>query len=402
MTTHQSDDGQHRSRHFGVLSGRQIKRGTIRLRANMLWIRRLNRFLNGLGGWDVRTSFAHVGREHQRTAITKNNFFFFNLVVAVVLGIAFVAQPASAQDAHIILPTQLVFDASHAPKKCNDQDGFRSILGAWVPPDVLREDAERRLIVHIESSARGGKRADVSLVDGQGIVLAERHTPYTAKEECYKVLWAVARDAAKMLGAFEPPPPKEPVPAPVCAPCASCPQPRPCPTFPPLRLTMPTLLPTPSRSFIGFGGFFGSGIFSEISGGPSLVLGFVPSRRLSQMHIEVDVAWTSQTLQSIRVHSIPLDASLCWVRGIVRFCGGLSTTILFSNQSYTNNELHVLLGGNLRVGTELFNRGPFSIRADVFGRLMVAPQSLGNPLGVTDEPTPFAGCVAVMALWAFD
>lgn len=120
------------------------------------------------------------------------------------------------------------------------------------------------------------------------------------------------------------------------------------------------------------------------------------------MHIELHAAWTSQTSQSMRVRSIPLDTSLCWVRGIAQFCGGLSTTILFPNQSFTRNEWLMMLGGNLRLGTELFRHGPFSIRADIWGRLNIAPQSISKTMGIIDGPTPFAGGVAVLGIWAID
>ena len=105
-----------------------------------------------------------------------------------MVSVGIFAKPAFAHDAPVILPARLDFDASHAPKNCNDPDGFRSLLGAWVPADALRDQAERRLIVRIQSSSTGGKQADVSLVDGEGAVLTERHTPYAVKVECYKVL----------------------------------------------------------------------------------------------------------------------------------------------------------------------------------------------------------------------
>ncbi|HRI65258.1 MAG TPA: hypothetical protein PK156_13510 [Polyangium sp.] len=269
---------------------------------------------------------------------------------------------------------------------------------------TLRDDAERRLDVRIRWTSTGGKRADVSLVDARGVTLAERHTPYANATECHKVLWAVARDAAKILGAFEPPPPKEPVTCPAPQPCVSCPPARPCATFPPLRLTTPapTLSPAPYRSFIGIGGFVGSGIFSKLGGGPYILLGYAPSRRLSQLHVEFEGSWTSQTSQSIREHSIPLVGSLCWVQGIVRFCGGFSTSVFFSNQPPENDELRLMLGGNFRVGTELLSHGPFSIRADVFGRLAFAQRRFGKATVALDEPTPFAAGVAVIGVWAFD
>lgn len=129
--------------------------------------------------------------------------------------------------------------------------------------------------------------------------------------------------------------------------------------------------------------------FSKLITGLSLLFGFVPSSRLSPMHIEFKSSWTSQSSQSIRAHSIPIDASFCWVQRIVRFCSGLSTTILFSNQSLANDALLLQLGGNLHVGTELFHHGPFSIRADIFGRIVFAPR-------------PFAAGIPVTGLRSFD
>jgi hypothetical protein len=139
--------------------------------------------------------------------------------------------------------------------------------------------------------------------------------------------------------------------------------------------------------------FVGSGIYSALNVGPYLLLGFVPSRHLPHLHVEFEGAWTSQTWESTRTQAIPLVGSLCWVHGNVRFCSGLATTILLSNRSSNNDDLHVTLGANFRIGTELFVRGPFSLRADVFGRLAFA---------YSNAPTPFAAGMAVMAAQSFD
>lgn len=406
MTTDRPCHSQHRSHHLNELSGRQVKGGTVRSNASLLGSRRRTGLLAGLAGWLVRTSRAHAGIGHERSAITQSFFFFLKRFMPTMVSVGILAEPAFAHEAPIILPTRLDFDASHAPKKCNDPDGFRSLLGAWVPADALRDDAERRLIVRIQSSLSGGERADVSLLDGEGGVLAERHTPHAARVECHKVLWSVARDAATMLGAFEPPLPKTREAGPVCPPPTlqepvSCPPAYRCPICSPPSPT-PTLLPIPYRSFIGLGGFVASGVFTKLGAGPNLLFGFVPWRQMPSMHLELETSWTSQTVQSMRVHAIPFVGSLCWVRGIVRFCGGLSTTIFLTNQSAANDALHILLGGNIRVGTELFSYGAFSIRADVFGRMNPASRELGKALGVVDKPTPFAGGGAILGLWSFD
>jgi hypothetical protein len=161
------------------------------------------------------------------------------------------------------------------------------------------------------------------------------------------------------------------------------------------------LLPMPYHSFIGLGAFVGSGIYSKLGFGPYLLFGYVPSRRLPYLHVEIEGAWTTQTFESIRTHSFPLVGSLCWVRGTIRFCGGLATTIFFSNQSPAlNDELHLMFDANLRVGTELLTRGPFSIRADVFVRLAFAQRTFGK--AKIDDPTPFGAELAVMGAWSFD
>lgn len=133
-----------------------------------------------------------------------------------------------------------------------------------------------------------------------------------------------------------------------------------------------------------------------------VLLGYVPSARLSQLHIELEGAWTSQTTTSTRIHSVPLVGSLCWVNGIIRFCGGFATTILFSNQSSPNDPFKLMFGGNFRIGTELFNRGPFSIRADVFGRLTFAERSFGPATLTFGETTQFIAGLALLGAWSFD
>lgn len=344
---------------------------------------------------------AHVRLGQEPTAITQNKFFFLPLLVISILTLVFWAQPAFAHEPPVILPTQLDFDASKAPKKCNDEDSFRTILSAWVPLKLLREDAERRLVVRIVWSATGGKRADVSLVDAQGVVVAEQHTPYAPTTECYKVLWEVARGAAKMLGAFEPPPPKEPMTCPTCPPASPIKSPSVSPTLQCPTCPRPiSLLPTPPRFFVGLGAFVGSGIFSELRSGPQVLFGLAPLSRLPQVQLELESSWTSQSIDSVRVQAIPVIGSACWVRGIVRFCGGLALTILSSNQ-FPNQESR-MLGPNVRMGAELFERGQLSIRADVFGRVAARQNSIGVKNEPLDRVLPFTAGMAVMGMWAAD
>ena len=415
MMTHEPRHLQHLSGDHGELSGRQTKRVKLGSHAVWLVLEYGTRVLEWLLGWLLRRWFAHAGKERQCIRITKNRSTFCLLLTTTVLVLVSWAQPAFGHDAPMLLPARLDFDASGAPKNCNSVNTFKSILGAWMDATVLRDDAERRLVVRIRRSSTGGKRADVSLIDAQGAIVVEWHDDYVAEIECFRVLWNVALNATKFLGAFEPPPPKEPITPPkepitfqMSSPCPLCPPERPCPTCAQPIAPLPTITPMPFRSFIGIGAFVGSGIYSKLGFGPHLLLGFVPSLRLSFLHVELEGAWTSQTSpssmtsESSRMQSIPFVGSLCLARGIVRFCGGLATTILFTNQSSDNDELQLMLGGNFRVGTQLFTHGTFSIRADLFGRFAFAQRAFGKTTMTFEAPTPFTAGVAVMGMWSFD
>jgi hypothetical protein len=210
-----------------------------------------------------------------------------------------------------------------------------------------------------------------------------------------------------MLGAFEAAPPKEPVTCPTCPPIQPTPPrplERPRPTFAPLRLSTSTipLSPAPPRFFIGFGAFVGSGIFEKLNAGPRMLLGFVPFRRFPQIHLEWETSWSAQTLQSVRVQAIPVIGSACGVRARVRFCGGIATTILLSNEISKYDSLHLMFGPNVLIGTEFFNHGPFSIRADVFGRIAIAERTFGSATTALQEAVPFTAGFAFMAFGAID
>jgi hypothetical protein len=159
--------------------------------------------------------------------------------------------------------------------------------------------------------------------------------------------------------------------------------------------------------FIGLGAFVGPGIFSKLAAGPYLLMGFAPSPRLP-WQVEFEGGWISQssdsttTTPSLRAHAFPLVGSLCLVRGIVRFCGGLATVIVYSNQSPANEALDLLSGGNFRVGTDLYVDGALSIRADVFGRFAFAHRRFGDTAMVIDGPSALAAGVTVTAGWSLD
>jgi hypothetical protein len=333
--------------------------------------------------------------------MTQNRSTFWTLLAMLVPSLAFWAQPAFADESPLMVPTRLDFDASHAPKNCNDESGFRSILHAWVNEELLRDDAERRLIVCIQRSSTGGKQADVSLVNAQGVTLAELHTPYATTTECYKVLWAVARDAAKMMGAFDKPPPPEPLvcPAPPTPPgpaepalCPAGPA-GPAPALSRPRMTLPA--PFARRAFFGAGVFLGMTIKSEAAMGPAISLGFVPFSRWSGFQIEFDGAYTSRnTQQGFRVDTVPLFASFCYAQRGVRLCGGMIST-LFSTE-HPKDARDFTLSASLRIGTQFAIAGLFSIRADCFALLPL------NQRMAFDTPNAFTAGAVAMGVWSVD
>jgi hypothetical protein len=61
-----------------------------------------------------------------------------------------------------------------------------------------------------------------------------------------------------------------------------------------------------------------------------------------------------------------------------------------------------LLGPNFRIGTQLFTHGPFTIRADVFGRAAVGQQLFGPTTTTLGEAAPFIAGVTVMGFLISD
>lgn len=80
----------------------------------------------------------------------------------------------------------------------------------------------------------------------------------------------------------------------------------------------------------------------------------------------------------------------------------MATTILLSNETTNHDSLHLMFGPNIRIGTELFNHGPFSIRADVFGRVAIAERTFSAMDTALDRVLPFSAGIAVMGMWAAD
>ena len=370
------------------------------------------RFIRGVR----RRRITHIVLGYERIGFTKQSsttMFFF--VMGLLCSVLFSRQ-ALAHEPPTIAPTRLEFDATQAPKICNDQILFRNLLTNWVPYSALSLDVERRLTVHIQRKPTGNKEWDVILSDTTGTIIHERHERYGAKTECYKVLYEAAYAAATLLGAFEKPPSSEPCP--ICPPPPICPGPARCPEPPepapkrrsettsvPLRQTFPPL--AARRAYFGAGVLFGTGITPQGAIGPCFALGFVPSRHSPWLQVEFAGAWTSQERPDANaaMNVIPMFGSVCYSRYAFHLCSGMTTTF-FSTKQATNNtssaEFRVALAGHLRLGTEFDVAGPLSIRVDAFAQMRFAGQTFGLVSSSLDTQSPVDLGAMAMGVWSME
>ena len=320
--------------------------------------------------------------------------FFLTLVLVAL------ERPAFAHDAPAITPTRLDFDASQAPKRCNDPATFDALLGNWVLKDALGA-GDRVLRVRIRRAPTGGKLTDVTLVDAAGATLAEHHERFSVNSECHQVLYESARAAARLLGAFEPPRPPEPCPVcPACPACPSCPPP---PVAEPARCPPCPTLKTPPivrRAYFGAGVFLGVGLTHVPRFGPKVSLGFVPIASAPRVRVEIDGAWApyaSTTSNTLRGTMVPLFGSLCVAPAALRLCGGPVTTFFLSE----HDAMHITLAASLRLGAEFEIAGPFSIRIDAFVLLPFWKRTFGHELGARDAEHSLAAGSSATGVWSF-
>jgi hypothetical protein len=131
-------------------------------------------------------------------------------VAASALSIAISWPNAANAEVAEAPPHRVEFTVSPALPKCNDYDAFYGILVNWVRVRSIDPTANRKLVVAIKRQPDGVKRVDLSILDAEGAeVVAESHA-YSATEECFKVLYWTAFDAAKLLRTTAPPPVEEP------------------------------------------------------------------------------------------------------------------------------------------------------------------------------------------------
>jgi hypothetical protein len=335
----------------------------------------------------------------------KKSFVMFTFFVMVVLSVVLPVQTTYALDAPTIAPTQLDFDASQAPKGCNDKATFRYLLGNLIVKEVLSPQADRQLIVRIRRSPTGGKRADLTLVDAVGTTIDQDHKKFAGNTECYKVLYELARAAAKLLGAFDKPPPPEPCPTcPTCPPPPAPAKPEPCPTsLTPATQPSRFVLPAPLNHRVSFGAgvFLGMTTKPEARPGPYVALSVVPFSRVPDFRLEFDGAWVPRPA----LQTVPAFVSLCHAHHGLRLCGGLATTFLSIEPLHDapqTDTLHMTLAGSLRIGTEFVIAGPVSIRADVFTLVRFTERTFGPVLAKLDTLSAFGAGAVAMAVWSLE
>ena len=411
-TTYTPNHGKHCLDDVVVIGLGQTQARSYRVTSAIPLLIGMARFIRGVR----RRRITHIVLGYERIGFTKQSstvmfFFAMGLIYSVLF-----SRQALAHEAPTIAPTRLEFDATEAPKNCNDERGFASILGTWVPSDVIKYEGEQRLVVRLHRMPTGGKLADIHLFGSAGMLVAEEHRKFASKTECYKVLYEAAYAAATLLGAFEKPRPPEP--GPICPPPPACPGPARCPEPPeptfkrrsestsvPLRQTFPPL--AARRAYFGAGVLFGTGITPQGAIGPYFALGFVPSRHSPRLQVEFAGAWTSQERPDANaaMNVIPMFGSVCYSRYAFHLCSGMTTTF-FSTKQATNNtssaEFRVALAGHLRLGTEFDVAGPLSIRVDAFAQMRFAGQTFGPASSSLDTQSPVDLGAMAMGVWSLE
>ena len=274
-------------------------------------------------------------------------------------------------------------------------------LQNWVPREALVLESDRKLVVRIHRTPTGAKVSDVSLLDATGATVAEEHEPFDSRTACHKVLYDTARDAAKLLGAFEKPPAPAPIVCPTCAACAACPEPKPCPipiAARPGAMTAATSTEPLRRAFVGGGMSIGTGIAEQAALGPLLMFGFVPSKHSPRLHLELMGGWTLQTVRELRLQTVPISGLMCYLRNEFRFCGGMTSTFL----STSDDDLGIAMAGTMRLGTEFDIVGHWSMRVDGYVLANFWQRTFGKETAALDDAHRLAAGFAALAVWAWE
>lgn len=161
----------------------------------------------------------------------------------------------------------------------------------------------------------------------------------------------------------------------------------------------------PRGQLSAFSVFLGTGFTLNTFVGPHFSLGVVLSPHAPSIHVEMNGAWTQQTISKVNVDVVPLFGSICYSRSVFRMCSGLTATFFQAKSPALvpgADELRTTLAGHVRVGAEFSIAGPFSIRLDVFGMLRFWQRSYGSELATLDARGPFAAGATAVGVWSWE
>jgi len=276
---------------------------------------------------------------------------------------------------------RLDFGADRSLPLCNQSLEFLGIISNWMSDTVFNPPAARSLVVRIRRARDGAKVVDIVITELDGAVLKEKHLNYDPAMECFKVLYASAFEAARLMDAFQPPPAPPPPPEPEPCPVGTPPKPEPVKSDAPVendappKMEAPKAAPEPMawRWFTGIGPRVAYGRTTEFVPGVRISGG---RRLLPWAFLEADVSWMPSWdtrpagITVISVETLALDGAVCAKWGAVFGCflveGGRFAASA-PDAIYRMPESRWLLGVGFRGGAQVALAGPLSLRMDVDG-----------------------------------
>ncbi|MDI1451879.1 hypothetical protein [Polyangium sp. 6x1] len=254
---------------------------------------------------------------------------------------------------------------------CSNQFDFSAILTNWLPVSTLDPTATRALVVRIRRLPDGGKLVDTTIKDEAGAVAHSEHHDYPPTDDCFKVLYWTAFDAAKRIRELAPPQEEEsvapPPPPPPSPPEPAPPKPTPCPACPPCP---PRAAPPPlPRRFLGLGATISRGAAPEWGPGLRLAGGV----QLAPFVVELDARWMPiwnarrARLADVEIHTFSLTAAGCFKRAPLLGClfvtGGAVGAA--ASRDYVGTVVSGFVGAGARSAVEFQLSPRLTARVDV-------------------------------------
>ncbi|MDI1484663.1 hypothetical protein [Polyangium sp. y55x31] len=280
---------------------------------------------------------------------------------------------------------------------CSNPFDFSAILTNWLPVSTLDPTATRTLVVRIRRLPDGAKLVDTTIKDEAGAVAHSEHHDYPPTDDCFKVLYWTAFDAAKRIRELAPPqeeepaappPPPEPVPAPAPSRPAPCPT---CPACPP-----PAAPPLMPRRFLALGVTVSRGAAPEWVPGLRLAGGL----QLAPFTLELDARWMPlwnvrrAGFTDVEIHTFALTGAGCFKRAPLLGClfvtGGAVGTAAPSR-----DYLKTVVSGFVGVGARSAVEFPLSARIAARIDLEVALPLIGAHPDFVGRPSPWEKLVPV-------